>query len=132
MPTLNLKSTHKPVKAYHAALDQFAKLDVTPRDSGAGGFSGAAGALRAAVSVDAGAGVWGEYGEGQADCGGRGAGGRLPPDARVLGGQRHPRRLAGGGGGQVCGGLPARQYPVSDAAADEVVVERRLGVGFGS
>ncbi|MCY4079591.1 MAG: N-6 DNA methylase [Caldilineaceae bacterium] len=29
MPTLNLKPTHKPVKSYYAALDQFAKLGVT-------------------------------------------------------------------------------------------------------
>ena len=29
MPTLNLKLTHKPVKAYYSALEQFAKLDVT-------------------------------------------------------------------------------------------------------
>ena len=29
MPTLNLKPTHKPVKAYYAALDQFACLGVT-------------------------------------------------------------------------------------------------------
>ena len=29
MPTLNLKPTHKSVKAYYSALDQFAKLDVT-------------------------------------------------------------------------------------------------------
>ena len=29
MPTLNLKPTHKPVKTYYAALDQFAKLGVT-------------------------------------------------------------------------------------------------------
>ena len=29
MPTLNLKPTHKPVKSYYSALDQFAKLDVT-------------------------------------------------------------------------------------------------------
>ena len=29
MPTLNLKPTHKPVKAYYAALGQFAKLGVT-------------------------------------------------------------------------------------------------------
>ena len=29
MPTLNLKPTHKSVKSYYAALEQFAKLDVT-------------------------------------------------------------------------------------------------------
>ena len=29
MPTLTLKPTHKPVKAYYAALDQFARLGVT-------------------------------------------------------------------------------------------------------
>ena len=29
MPTLNLKPTHKPVKSYYAALDQFARLDVS-------------------------------------------------------------------------------------------------------
>ena len=29
MPTLNLKPTHKPVKSYYAALDQFARLGVT-------------------------------------------------------------------------------------------------------
>ena len=29
MPTLNLKPTHKPVKTYYAALDQFARLGVT-------------------------------------------------------------------------------------------------------
>ena len=29
MPTLSLKPTHKPVKTYYAALDQFAKLGVT-------------------------------------------------------------------------------------------------------
>ena len=87
--------------------------------------------LRTAVQVDAGAGIWGEYGAGQADCGGRGAGGRLPPDARVLGGEGHPRRSAGGGGAQVCGGLPARQYPVSDAAAGDAVAERAAGAGRG-
>ena len=49
MPILNLKPTHKSVKAYYAALEQFAKLDVTHETRGAGGVSGAAGALRAAV-----------------------------------------------------------------------------------
>ena len=29
MPTLNLKPTHKPVKSYYAALDQFAQLGIT-------------------------------------------------------------------------------------------------------
>ena len=29
MPTLNLKSTHKPVKSYYAALDQFDQLGIT-------------------------------------------------------------------------------------------------------
>ena len=29
MPTLNLKPTHKPVKTYYAALDQFAQLGIT-------------------------------------------------------------------------------------------------------
>ena len=29
MPTLNLKLTHKPVKSYYAALDQFAQLGIT-------------------------------------------------------------------------------------------------------
>ena len=29
MPTLNLKPTHKPIKSYYAALDQFANLGVT-------------------------------------------------------------------------------------------------------
>ena len=29
MPTLNLKSTHKPIKNYYAALDQFDRLGVT-------------------------------------------------------------------------------------------------------
>ena len=29
MPTLNLKPTHKPIKAYYAALDRFARLGVT-------------------------------------------------------------------------------------------------------
>ena len=29
MPTLNFKPTHKPVKSYYAALDQFARLDVS-------------------------------------------------------------------------------------------------------
>ena len=29
MPTFNLKPTHKPVKSYYAALDQFARLDVS-------------------------------------------------------------------------------------------------------
>ena len=29
MPTLNLKPTHKPVKSYYAALDQFAQLSIT-------------------------------------------------------------------------------------------------------
>ena len=29
MPTLSLKPTHKSVKIYYAALDQFAKLGVT-------------------------------------------------------------------------------------------------------
>ena len=29
MPTLNLKPTHKPIKNYYAALDQFNRLGVT-------------------------------------------------------------------------------------------------------
>ena len=29
MTSLNLKPTHKPVKTYYAALDQFARLGVT-------------------------------------------------------------------------------------------------------
>ena len=29
MPTLNLKPTHKPVKAYYESLDQFDRLGVT-------------------------------------------------------------------------------------------------------
>ena len=29
MPALNLKSIHKPVKSYYAALEQFARLGIT-------------------------------------------------------------------------------------------------------
>ena len=29
MPTLNLKPTHKPIKSYYAAIDQFAQIGVT-------------------------------------------------------------------------------------------------------
>ena len=75
MPTLNLKPTHKPIKAYYAALEQFAKLDVTHETAVRGAFQGLLEHCARAVSVDAGTGVWGEYGAGQADCGGWGAGG---------------------------------------------------------
>ena len=51
VPTLNLKPTHKPVKADYAALDQFAAARRRARERGAGGFPGAAGALPAAVQV---------------------------------------------------------------------------------
>ena len=40
MPTLNLKPTHKPVKAYYAALDQFAKLDITHETAVRAAFQG--------------------------------------------------------------------------------------------
>ena len=40
MPTLNLKPTHKSVKAYYAALDQFAKLDVTHETAVRAAFQG--------------------------------------------------------------------------------------------
>ena len=40
MPTLNLKPTHKPVKAYYAALDQFARLDVTHETAVRAAFQG--------------------------------------------------------------------------------------------
>ena len=40
MPTLNLKPTHKPVKSYYAALDQFARLDVTHETAVRGAFQG--------------------------------------------------------------------------------------------
>ena len=40
MPTLNLKPTHKPVKAYYAALEQFAKLDVTHETAVRAAFQG--------------------------------------------------------------------------------------------
>ena len=40
MPTLNLKPTHKPVKAYYAALAQFAKLDVTHETAVRAAFQG--------------------------------------------------------------------------------------------
>ena len=38
MPALNLKPTHKPVKSYYAALDQFARLDVTHETAVRGAF----------------------------------------------------------------------------------------------
>ena len=38
MPTLNLKPTHKSVKSYYAALDQFAKLGVTHETAVRGAF----------------------------------------------------------------------------------------------
>ena len=38
MPTLNLKPTHKSVKTYYAALDQFDKLDVTHETAVRGAF----------------------------------------------------------------------------------------------
>ena len=40
MPTLNLKPTHKPVKSYYAALDQFARLDVTHETAVRAAFQG--------------------------------------------------------------------------------------------
>ena len=40
MPTLNLKPTHKSVKAYYSALDQFAKLDVTHETAVRAAFQG--------------------------------------------------------------------------------------------
>ena len=40
MPTLNLKPTHKSVKSYYAALDQFAKLDVTHETAVRAAFQG--------------------------------------------------------------------------------------------
>ena len=40
MPTLNLKPTHKSVKAYYAALEQFAKLDVTHETAVRAAFQG--------------------------------------------------------------------------------------------
>ena len=75
MPTLNLKPTHKSVKSYYAALDQFAKLGVTHETAVRASFQGLLGHCARQCRWTAGAGVWGEYGAGQADCGGRGAGG---------------------------------------------------------
>ena len=49
MPTLNLKPTHKSVKAYYAALEQFAKLDVTHETAVRAAFQTLLGTLRAAV-----------------------------------------------------------------------------------
>ena len=49
MPTLNLKPTHKSVKTYYAALDQFAKLDVTHETAVRAAFQGLLAHLRAAV-----------------------------------------------------------------------------------
>ena len=40
MTSLNLKPTHKPVKTYYAALDQFAKLGVTHETAGRAAFQG--------------------------------------------------------------------------------------------
>ena len=40
MPTLNLKPTHKPIKSYYAALDQFAKLGVTHETAVRAAFQG--------------------------------------------------------------------------------------------
>ena len=40
MPTLNLKPTHKSVKSYYAALDQFAKLDITHETAVRAAFQG--------------------------------------------------------------------------------------------
>ena len=40
MPTLNLKPTHKPVKSYYAALDQFARLNVTHETAVRAAFQG--------------------------------------------------------------------------------------------
>ena len=40
MPTLNLKPTHKIVKSYYAALDQFARLGVTHETAVRGAFQG--------------------------------------------------------------------------------------------
>ena len=40
MPTLNLKPTHKPVKSYYSALDQFARLDVTHETAVRAAFQG--------------------------------------------------------------------------------------------
>lgn len=40
MPTLSLKPTHKPVKTYYAALDQFAKLGVTHETAVRAAFQG--------------------------------------------------------------------------------------------
>ncbi len=40
MPTLNLKPTHKPIKTYYTALDQFAKLGVTHETAVRAAFQG--------------------------------------------------------------------------------------------
>ena len=40
VPTLNLKPTHKPVKADYAALDQFARLDVAHESAVRAAFQG--------------------------------------------------------------------------------------------
>ena len=91
MPTLNLKPTHKPVKSYYAALDQFAKLDVTHETAVRAAFQAllehCARQCRWTLVPEFGV----STGRGRRDCGGRGAGGRLPFDARVLGGEGHPR-----------------------------------------
>ena len=40
MPTLNLKPAHKSVKSYYAALDQFARLDITHETAVRAAFQG--------------------------------------------------------------------------------------------
>ena len=112
MPTLNLKPSHKSVKAYYSALDQFAKLDVTHETAVRAAFQG----LLENCARQCKCTLIPEYGVST------GRGRRIVVDgalvdgfrahAWVLGGEGHPRRSASGGGAQVCGGLPARQYPV--------------------
>ena len=131
MPTLNLKRTHKSVKSYYAALDQFARLDVTHETAVRAAFQG----LLAHCARQCRWTLVPEFGVST----GRGrrivVDGALVDDFRLTHGcweaKGHPRRSAGGGGAQVCGGLPARQYPVSDAAAGDAVAERAAGAGRG-
>ena len=57
MPTLNLKPTHKSVKTYYAALDQFAQLGVTHETAVRAAFQTLLEHCARQCKLDAGAGV---------------------------------------------------------------------------
>ena len=105
-PPLTLKPTHKPVKSYYAALDQFARLGVTHETAVRAAFQ----TLLETCARQCGWTLVPEFALNtpprQAHRRRRRAGRRLPPHARLLGGQGHRRRPARRSRAQVPGRLP--------------------------